>query len=386
LLFAGTEFGVYVSFDDGGQWQSMQLNLPVTAVHDLVIHGDDLVIATHGRSFWILDDITPLRQTAEADKAGGAWLYGPATAVRIDNDSFPGTPLPPEEPAAENPPNGAILDFYLPRVADHVKLEILDGKNDVVRSFSSDDRKPGKRPQFAVADRWLPVLQIPGTAAGMHRLVWDLAWKASGGEEIDDFEVVPPGGPRVVPGTYRVRLTVDGKSVVQPLTIVMDPRSSATPGILEQQFQLGQKIFVAATESRQALAEIMGLQKQLSAAAQNTSKASAELQARVTQLQDEMQKILKGSGEPSGDAMGLEQAALGLSGALKVVESGDRAVPAQGIEVFQESNRAMQLRMQEWSRLKTIQLAQLNDKLKQANMAPLTIGEIEPDEENLISQ
>ena len=386
LLFAGTEFGIYVSFDDGGHWQPLQLNLPVTSVHDLVIHGDDLVIATHGRSFWILDDITPIRQTSDAMKADGAWLYRPGTAVRIDNDSFPGSPLPPEEPTAENPPNGAVLDFYLPRAADHVTLEILDGKNDVVRSFSSDDRKPGKRPQFAVADRWLPVPQVPGTAAGMHRLVWDFAWKASGGEEIDDFEVAPLRGPRAVPGTYRVRLIVDGKSLVQPLKVVMDPRSSATPRELEQQFQLGQKMFAAATESRRALAEIMAMQKQLFAAAQKIPQARAGLQSSVTQAQDEIGKILKGSGEPSGDSMGLEQADKGLAGALKVVESSDRAVPSQGIELFEESNQAMKLRLEEWSRLKTTRLPRLNDQLKQANTAPLTIGEISGDEENLVSQ
>jgi hypothetical protein len=114
LLFAGTEFGVYVSWDDGDHWQSLQLNLPVTGVRDLTIHGDDLVAATFGRSFWILDNITPLRQALEAKRASGPWFYGPATAIRMDNDSFSGTPLPPEEPTAENPPNGAMLDYFLP--------------------------------------------------------------------------------------------------------------------------------------------------------------------------------------------------------------------------------------------------------------------------------
>jgi hypothetical protein len=135
------------------------------------------------------------------------------------------------------------------------------------------------------------------------------------------------------------------------------------------------------------LAAIMPVQKQLSAAAQHIAQTNAELQLAVTHIQDEIQKILKGSGETSGDAMGLEQAALGLAGALKVAESGDRLVPSQAIEVLQESNRAMKLRLEEWNRLKTTRLPQLNDQLKQANMAPLTIGEIEPaDDENLISQ
>jgi photosystem II stability/assembly factor-like uncharacterized protein len=384
LLFAGTELGVCVSFDDGEHWQSLQLNLPVSAVHDLVIHGDDLVIATHGRSFWILDDITALRQTGEAMKTEGAWLFRPETAVRIDNDGFAGTPLPPDEPTAENPTSGAVLDYYLPRASDQVKVEILDGKNEVVRAFSSSDHPPAKRPQLAVADRWLSTPQVPETAAGMHRLVWDFAWTTSGGQEVDDFEAGAPGGPRAVPGEYQVRLTVDGKSSVQPLKIVMDPRSSATPAELEQQFQLGQKMFETNTSARRGLAEVMALQKQLSAATMPAK--DSDLQSAVKELQDEIGKILKGSGEISGDGIGMELAAKGLSGALRVVESSDRAVPAQAMEVFTESDRAMRLRLEEWERLKTEKLPRLNDQLKKANMAPLAIGEIELDDDDQLSQ
>jgi photosystem II stability/assembly factor-like uncharacterized protein len=137
LLFAGTEFGAFVSFDDGDHWQSLQLNLPVSSVRDLAIHGDDLIVATHGRAFWILDNITPLRQASEAAKVAGAWLYRPSTAVRVDNDYFPGTPLPPDEPAAENPPNGAMIDYMLKSGAKDVQLEIFDAQHKLVRKFSS---------------------------------------------------------------------------------------------------------------------------------------------------------------------------------------------------------------------------------------------------------
>jgi photosystem II stability/assembly factor-like uncharacterized protein len=139
LLFAGTEFGVYVSWDDGDHWQSLQLNLPVSSVRDLTIHGDDLVIATHGRSFWILDNIAPLRQALEARKDGGPWLYRPATAVRVDNDFFTGTPLPPEEPTAQNPPNGAVIDYFLPSAASAIRLEVFDAQQNLIRKFSSED-------------------------------------------------------------------------------------------------------------------------------------------------------------------------------------------------------------------------------------------------------
>ena len=144
LLFAGTELGVYVSFDDGDHWQLLQLNLPVTSVRDLTIHGDDLIVATHGRSFWILDDITPLRQASDAEKANAVWLYHPAPAYRIDNDTFTGTPIPPEEPTAENPPAGAIIDYFLKSGATTVTLEILDAQQKLVRRFSSEDRHPRK--------------------------------------------------------------------------------------------------------------------------------------------------------------------------------------------------------------------------------------------------
>lgn len=160
LLFAGTELGVYVSFNDGDNWQPLQLNLPATSVRDLTIHGDDLVVATHGRSFWILDNITPLRQASDAEKADAFWLYRPASAFRIDNDSFPGTPLPPEEPTAENPAAGAVVDYFLRSSATNITLEIFDAQQKLVHRFSSEDRQPEKHPPLPVAERWFPKPQV----------------------------------------------------------------------------------------------------------------------------------------------------------------------------------------------------------------------------------
>src|SRR3984893_13425137 len=154
LLFAGTELGVYVSFNDGGDWQSLQLNLPGTSVRDLIIHGVDLVVGTHGRSFWILDNITPLRQAFDVEKDPAFWLYRPAAAYRIDNDSFTGTPLPPEEPTAENPPAGAIIDYLLKSSTSSLTLEIMDSQQKLVRRFSSEDKRQEKRPPLPIAERW----------------------------------------------------------------------------------------------------------------------------------------------------------------------------------------------------------------------------------------
>ena len=297
LLFAGTEFGVYVSFDDGDHWQSLQLNLPVSSVRDLTIHGDDLVIATFGRSFWILDNITPIRQAVEARKASGPWLYRPATAVRVDNDSFSGTPIPPEEPTAENPPNGAMIDYFLQSPASAIRLEVFDAQQNLVRKFSSEDPVTKKHPPLPVAERWFPKPEVLEKTAGMHRFVWNLTWGSSGGPSADeDAEMRNPRGPKVVPGIYQVRLTVDGKTQNQSLKVIMDPRSPATSEVLAQQLTVGRQIFGETIEARRALAEIASVQKQLAEIQQKLGKKaisqSAQLKSALAEAQSGIGKIL----------------------------------------------------------------------------------------------
>ncbi len=384
LLFAGTELGIYVSFDDGDHWQSLQLNLPTASVHDLVIHGDDLVIATHGRSFWILDDIAPLRQAHDAVKAAGPWFYRPATAVRVDNDAYLGSPLPPEEPTAKNPPNGAILDYYLKTPAAHIKLDILDQKQNMVRSFSSDDPRELKHPPRPVAENWFPKPEILETSSGMHRFIWNLAW-GSPGEKSPDLPGEDPGrtphGPRAVPGTYTVKLTVDGKTSAQPLKIVMDPRSPATPADLEQQLQLGREIFPEALKSRQALDEVRSVLQQLSDLQQKLGADRSDVKTAASQLETEIRKILAGNRDSASNAVGLQNASAGLASALAVVESGDRAVPSQALALYQESSDSLKQRLAEWNHVKTNWLPQLNQHLRQSNMAPIVFTEIVDDVE-----
>ena len=354
LLFAGTELGVYVSFDDGDHWQSLQANLPVTSVQDMVIHGDDLVIATFGRSFWILDDVTPLRQVNRAIRAGGAWLYSPATAVRVDNDMFLGSPVPPEEPAAANPPDGAVLDYYLKSAAEHVRLEIFDAKGDPVRRFSSDEHRHAKRLAVAVAERWFPKPQSLGTTSGAHRFVWDLTWNAKNDkseEAGDEDDYGSSSGPRVVPGTYEVRLTVDGKTSAQPLKVVMDPRSVANSAELERQYELGRQMFAESIRSQKALTEIRAAQARLTSVGEKSEEQSEK--AKALQLQETLGKILAGTGSRSADAMGLESASSEINSALHVVESGDRAIPSQALAVFEEAERALKLRLSEWDQIMT---------------------------------
>jgi photosystem II stability/assembly factor-like uncharacterized protein len=392
LLFAGAEFGVYVSFDDGDHWQSLQLNLPVTSVRDLTIHADDLAIATHGRSLWILDNITPLRQALEARRASGPWLYRPATAVRIDNDSFPGTPLPPEEPTAENPPSGAMIDYFIESPASSVRLEVFDAQQRLVRKFSSDDPSTGKHPPLPVAERWFPKPEVVEKTAGMHRFVWNLTWGSSGGPSADeDSEYRNPSGPKAVPGTYKVRLTVDGKTQNQSLKVIMDPRSPATPEVLAQQLQLGQQIFGETIEARRALAEIGSVQKQLADIQQKMGQQklgaqSSELKSALAGAESTIGKILTNREHAADASPGLQDAYSGLASTLRVVEGGDRAVPSQAIAVYKESSQQVKARIAEWTRFKQTRLAPLNQQLREANFASVAIAEIERQVEFLMSR
>jgi photosystem II stability/assembly factor-like uncharacterized protein len=386
LLFAATELGVYASFDDGDHWQSLQLNLPVTSVRDLTIHGEDLVIATHGRSFWILDNITPLRQVSDAAKANASWLYRPAPAFRVDNDSFAGTPLPPEEPTAENPPAGAVIDYLLKSQASNIVLEVFDANQKLVHRFASDDKHPEKRPPLPIAERWFPKPEGLQTTAGMHRFVWNLTWSSSGGPGVDEeSEYRNPSGPRVVPGTYTVKLTVDGSSQTQPLTVVMDPRSPATPETLQQQLQIGQQMFAETLEARRALAEIASLQKQL-ADLQKKLGENVAMKPALADAQTEIAKIVSRPGSAPGQTAGLQDAFTELAAALRVVEGGDRAVPAQAIAVYDESNQRIKAAIAEWSEFKTNKLPQLNQKLQEGKLAPIAISEIEQKVEFLMSR
>jgi len=225
-----------------------------------------------------------------------------------------------------------------------------------------------------------PKPQVLDLSSGMHRFVWDLAWgttaKPEGHGGDDDEEYGAPRGPRVIPGTYQLKLTVDGASFAQPLTVVMDPRSVATPAELEQQEKLGRQMFAETTRSRQVLGGIHQVQKQLTAVREKLGGQQTPLSERIEQVQDAIKKIVNGTGG-SGGNLGLQSASGGLASALRVVESGNRAVPEQAVAVFEESDRAAKLRIDEWNNLEVTLLVQLNDELKQANEIPIPIGGVE---------
>lgn len=385
LLFAGTERGVFVSFDDGSQWQPLQLNLPVTSVRDLVVHGDDLIIATHGRSFWILDDITPLRQAAERSNANSPFLYQPQTALRIDNDAFPGTPLPPEEPTAANPPNGAILDYYLPTQAHSAVLKIFDAQQKLVQQLTSAKQHESDHNALPIADRWFPAPQQIETTPGMHRVVWNLAWGAAGvadDDEPDDGEGDIPRGPRVAPGNYTVQLEVDGKLMAhQSLTVKKDPRSPYSQADFDQKFQQTYAIFRDSLQCRRALAEIASVQEQLKLIL--AKSPSGDLSAKANEIAAAIGALTEGSPDKP---LGLDAANQELTAALNMAESSDRTIPTQAITVSAQAQAASAQRIKDWSALKSVALTNLNAQLKAGGQPPIAISEIEHDVYYLMTQ
>jgi photosystem II stability/assembly factor-like uncharacterized protein len=244
LLYAGTERGVFVSFDSGESWQSLLLNLPATSVRDLVVKNDDLVVGTHGRSFWILDDVTPLRQLGPEATAADAFLFAPQAAYRIKRSRNTDTPLPPEEPMGQNPPDGAVIDYVLKTAPKApIALEILDGNGTVLRRFASDDKPaPDDSQDVPIPAYWIRPQRLLSAAPGMHRFVWDLHLPAPVAEREYPISAVPhdtpkePRGPTVLPGVYTARLTVDGKVLTRPLTVKMDPRVKAGMPALEKRW------------------------------------------------------------------------------------------------------------------------------------------------------
>ena len=227
LLFAGTELGVYVSFDDGDNWQSLQLNLPHTSNRDLAIHGTDLIVATHGRGFWVLDDITPLRQVNADVVRSNAFLFAPEDAFNLPPQSENGTPQPRDEPLAENEPSGAIIDYYIGgQPSGPVVLEILNPAGETIRRFSSDDKVTPVDPDtLDIPAFWVRTPPVLPAARGMHRWVWDLRGAPPAAAPGGGGGGFRRGGASVLPGTYSVRLTVNGKTYTQLLIVKMDPRT-----------------------------------------------------------------------------------------------------------------------------------------------------------------
>lgn len=296
LLFAGSEEAVYVSFDDGDHWQTLRNNMPATSIRDLVIKDDDIVVGTHGRSFWIMDNITPLRQHSDQLKTAKAFLFKPQQAVRVRWNMNTDTPLPPEEPAGQNPPDGALIDIYLPEAAKTpVVLEVLNTAGKVIRTYSSEDSLYAI-PPVNIPLYWIRPQQRLSAKAGLQRFSWDMRYQplnepASFPMTAVKHNTAPePTSPWVMPGQYKVRLKVNGQVLEQPLQIVMDPRVKTSVKDLQRQHDLS----VICYEGRQATAANPSLSRKFASLFeildQTDMAPTTQTEAAVLALKKELKK------------------------------------------------------------------------------------------------
>jgi photosystem II stability/assembly factor-like uncharacterized protein len=367
LLFAGTEMGVYVSFDDGGHWQALKMNLPTVPVHDLMVKGNDLVIATHGRAFWSLDDINPLRLLSAQVESEPAHLFEPAVAYRASfgGGFFGGTP------------SGAVIDYWLKEATKgELTLEILDGKGKLVRKYSSKGSglPAGIPREYA---RFFRSARLT-THAGVNRFVWNLRYTSS--------RTVPgavswggsPFGPTVVPGTYQVKLTVDGKSYTAPVTVKEDPRISVTQADLEKQLALALQIQDVVNSSHDAVNEIRSLhgqlealQKRVGSSHKDIADAAKALDEKAVGIENKLIQPKSQSGEdPLNYPIMLADQMMALG---STVDRDDSAPTAASYTVYNRLKGEIDQQLAAWSELQKKDLPSLNEMMKKANVSFVSV-------------
>lgn len=386
LLFAGTETGVYVSFNDGDEWQSLQLNLPAVSMRDVAIHGDDLIVATHGRGFWVLDDITALRQLTPEVTNEDAHLFRPAEAIRMHAGADNGSPMPKDEALAENPPVGAMVDYYLKSdAAGPVTLEILDAKGKTVRRYSSEDKTPAVDPnKLNIPAFWIPKPEKLSTAAGMHRWIWDLHYASAGGGRGGEYAIFfRGGGIAALPGTYSVRLSVNGKSYTQPLTVKMDPRIKTPEVDLERQFATATEISQQQTEVRETRGKVASLRAQIKKLRGETT-GNATLDSALESLDKKAEAIEGIAAPPNTSAAYPEPPAAGenllyltsqYGSIANSVNSGDAAPTAEALKALSKANATQAATLAQWKEVTMKDLPALNAQLKKAGLAEITLEE-----------
>ena len=378
LLYAGTETQVWVSFDDGDHWQSLRLNMPATSIRDLVIKDDDIAIGTHGRSFWILDNVTPLRQLAAGLGAAASsqsgvpspqalvpgrqsGLFKPQTATRVRYSQWTDTPLPPDEPAGENPPDGAMIDYVIGADGageQPVTLEIFDGVT-LVRRYASTDTAMAPADIGNVPRYWIRPTHVLSAAPGMHRFAWDLRYPAP---RVLNFQypisATPantarePRGPWVVPGTYSVRLTVNGRTYTQPLTVRMDPRVKTPAATLARQFALSKGVSDHIGRVRSVLDSVRALRAALR---DHRTRASGDASAVVDSL-DRAAAAVEGTGGGGGGGVGAAPTLAGLIGQLgqlyDALQDADVAPTTQLVAAVQATQRDVGPTVTRWTALR----------------------------------
>lgn len=401
LLFAGTETSVWVSFDDGEHWQSLQLNLPHTSMRDLWIHDSDLIVATHGRSFWILDDITPLRQIDKDTAQTAVLLFKPSPAYRVRRSTYTDTPIPPDEPLGQNPPAGAILDYFLELTpsSSTVFLDINDAQGHLVRRFCTickPDVTMEELQRQHIPLYWVRMPKTLSTEPGMHRWVWDLHYQAPRSTRHEfPISAVPgdspraPQGPRALPGEYTVRLIVDygkkfpsGDPATQrtfdvikstSLTIKMDPRVKASPAELEAMFKLQTRLAHLMTAISDDILQARSIRAQLE---KLTTQASGSTSDAIKALDKKIAAIVDGSGEPATTKppeKNLKAVNDDIYTLYTAVDRADAApTPAQKkAAAVIETDLGPVIRR--WEELKSADLAGLNRQLKSANLQEISL-------------
>jgi photosystem II stability/assembly factor-like uncharacterized protein len=386
LLFAGTETSVYVSFNDGDNWQPLQLNLPHTSMRDLTIHTDDLVVATHGRSFWILDDITPLRQLNEQAAKSNALLFSPQQALRWRWNRNTDTPLPPEVPAGENPPDGAILDYYLSANAQGaVTLEILDSTGTLVRHYSSTDKPPSMEKLAAehpIPMYWVRPTRILSTETGMHRFVWDLHYAPPKALEYE-FPIsailhntpLLPLGAWALPGTYTVKLTVDGQSFTQPLTLKMDPRIQRSADELRKQQEMELGAVKGMNESFETLERVKSVRAQIkeltpkAGPKKRLDKDLASVDQKCAELEGATQRSFFGVPPKGRQPENLSTLNQHFASMLGVADSADAAPTTQATAAYQDLLQSASALRQQWTELHDREIPSLNKNLKSVGLS-----------------
>ncbi|MFY9909097.1 MAG: glycoside hydrolase [Candidatus Sulfotelmatobacter sp.] len=383
LLFAGTENAVWISFDDGDHWQSLQLNLPHTSMRDLWIHDNDLIVATHGRAFWILDDMTPLRELS-ASLAANDHLFTPAPVYRIQRDTNTDTPLPPDEPAAENPPDGAIIDYYLANTSSApVTLEILNANGKLVRKFSSDDKPPASEAELKkqlIPLYWLRPFQALSAGAGMHRWVWGLHYPAPDSPRHSyPISATPhdtprhPLGPTVLPGSYTARLMVNGKSYSARFTVKMDPRVKISNADLQKKFELETQLAALLRETSSPVMQVDTLRKPLEKLSQEATGAALDAVKNFQNKLNEIAGQAAGFLAPPTEAVTLNRVNGQIAVLYGAVWQADAApTMAQSEAATSVEHDAKQV-MQRWEGLKISDLPTLNRALHDANLPEVNL-------------
>jgi len=391
LLFAGTQNGVYFSLDDGDHWQSLQLNLPTSTVTDLAVHGDDLVASTFGRALWILDDITPLRLLDAQWPKSPAYLLPPRPAVRTRWDMYQDTPYPPETPAAKNPPDGAIVNYFLqsPPAAE-ITLSIYDERRNLVREFSNlpapIDPAPANAPEY-----WFAPPAALTKNPGLNRFVWNLHYPAPKTLHYGYFDghldyieytladhAIPgetpreqPDGPYVVPGAYSLVLKVDGKSYTQPLTVTLDPRVHVSQADLVEQLAAEQNISAQMAASFTAYDQVTTLRVAVADRAKLASGNAAfqKLTDALKSLDEHVAKLETGTPQDLGfGPLNRELARL-----ASMVESGDSR-PAELLQAnINQFCQTLAKRVTEWSGLNKNEIPNLNSQLQSAGLSGLPV-------------